>query len=118
MASGASSSSPIQLSNRSPRIYSASAARASFARKCTNSSVIRGRASSRCRSEMKRVGIGNPPPASAGGGAQLLEQGDFFDDYRRLRHITLERSLCAGFDRLDLVDGIHAVDYFAEHAIT
>src|SRR5512135_1998558 len=57
VASAQSSSSPIQLSNRSPRMYSACAWRASVARNRVNNSTMCGRAGSRCRSEMKSVDI-------------------------------------------------------------
>src|ERR1700691_1032172 len=107
---GSASSSPTQDSNRSPRMYRASAPAASVRRKLKNCRVISGRLASMCRSEMKSVAT-----RSRGGGVNAF---DFQDHDLFERSIFLERAHLAGGHVADLVHHLHALDNFSEHCVT
>src|SRR6185436_21058223 len=109
--SGSGSSSPIHASNRSPRMYSASARRPSRSRKSRNCVLMSGRVPSRCRSEMKSV------VTSVAGVTRSLQFHDPDDDHRLHRRVLFERSDFAGSDRADIVDDLHALGDPTEHCI-
>src|SRR3954451_5484041 len=100
------SSSPIQYSNRSPRMKSACAPLASCSMNLKKRSFASGRSSLRCRSEMK-----SERKLLGGADARRL------DDHRLLRHIAREGTARAGGQLGDLVHHVHAGHHLAEHRV-
>src|SRR5580658_8328940 len=107
---GSASSSPTQDSNRSPRMYRASAPAASVRRKLKNCWVISGRLASMCRSEMKSVATRSL--------ARGFDPLDFQDHDLFERSIFLDRAHLAGRHVADLVHHFHALDYLSEHGVS
>src|SRR5208337_2250774 len=106
-------SSPTHDSNRSPRMYSASALRASVRINSMNCSVMAGRVASMCRSDMKRIAMLRVAARSRSWNAL-----DPFDDNRLHGRILLEGSLRSGRHVGDLVDHVHALHDLAEYGIS
>src|SRR5882672_12602344 len=106
-------SSPTQDSNRSPRMYKASASPASVARKLKNCSVIAGRVASMCKSEMKSAATWALQPPRLRAGDAL----DSFDHHGLERRVFLEGCARAGRNVADPVDHIHALNDLAEYCI-
>src|SRR5713101_5458033 len=98
------SSSPAQYSNRSPRMYKNSAARAGPRRNSKKTRLISGRDALRCRSEMKKTAKGP------------LDYFSPLDDHILHGHVGVT-SAFAGLDLLDFVDHVPAFDDLAEHAV-
>src|ERR1700678_1350661 len=117
-------SSPTHDSNRSPRMYSASAPRASVLRNSTNWPVMSGRPASMCKSEMKSIATLVSPTwrtVTRGEPGSRCRRWNAFDlqDHDRLqRRVLLERALGAGRHGGDLIDHVHPLHDLAEHRIT
>src|SRR5690348_107156 len=116
------SSSPAQYSNRSPRIYSDSAARAGPRRKSRNRPLISGLEAHRCRSEMRRTAMA-PRSSDVGGGSdtdpprsRFLDHFGPLDDYVFNGHVRVKSAL-ACLDPFYPVHDILAMRDLAEDAV-
>src|SRR2546426_4044523 len=98
------SSSPAQYSNRSPRMYKDSAARAGPRRNSKKTRLISGRDAHRCRSEMKKTAKGS------------LDHFRPLDDHVLHGYVGVTAAL-SGLDLSDFVDHVPAFDDLAEHAV-
>src|SRR3989441_6686896 len=98
------SSSPAQYSNKSPRMYKDSAARAGPRRNSKKTRLISGRDAHRCRSEMKKTAKGP------------LDDFCPLDDHV-LQGLVGVTAAFSGLDTLYFVDHVLAFDYLAEHAV-
>src|SRR5918994_5115265 len=105
------SSSPIQYSKKSPRMYSASAARPLSSNSVMKRSFASGRSSVRWRSEMKSV-LNARVLLFLGG-----NERDCFDNHRLARHVARERSAGSGRRLGDLGHHVLARHHPAEHRV-
>src|SRR5580692_7156627 len=112
ICAGSAASSPTHDSNKSPRMYSASASRARARRNSRNCSVISGRDASMCKSEMNRTATPSVVTQSWGGYAF-----DPLDDDRLGGRILFEGTFGAGGNRADPVRHIHALHDLAEYRV-
>src|ERR1700722_9677540 len=141
---GSASSSPTQVSKRSPRMYRASAFVAWTLRKSRNCSIASGALASKCTSETKSRAMalvrwgtrrrdggcrsgGRGCWSCCGCGGRRGGRGrrgarhdlfDFLDDDRLQGCIGLERPYGAGRHRADAIDHVHALDDATEDGIT
>ncbi len=105
------SSSPSQnCSNRSPRIYTASAVRAGGpARNCLNTSSCRGRRGHKCRSESIRTGHGGP-------GHRAYNKTAVSIRITSLRHVLITVAV-GRWHFLDSLHHLHTANHLAEDTI-
>src|ERR1700733_5305383 len=132
------SSSPIQVSKRSPRMYSASALSACTPRKSRNCSIASGALSSKCTSETKsramdlmRWGVRRRRCSRCrrgwGGGSRRARHGcrgaaayffNLLDDDGLQRRVGFEGTHAAGRHRTDAIDDIHPLHHVPEDGVT
>src|SRR5471032_949420 len=104
--SGCGSSSPIQASNRSPRMYSASACGASSRRKRRKPAVIAGSCAQRWISAIKNVVIK----------CQLFADGNAFNDHVFFWNV-LVHAAATGFHAFNRIDHVLTFYHFCKHAV-